>query len=93
MENFAAYTNWARQHPGTAVRFNLNGDLRKAFHAMVVADVLAYGPSSLPALAAWYNMGKHYKIVQGKGQPAIDVHGAVNIRAEQIEMMCFNQHP
>ena len=65
--NFAAYTEWSQQHPGTGMRFTLNGDLRKAFHAMVVADVLAYGPSSFPGLAAWYNPGKHYKVQSSRG--------------------------
>lgn len=48
---FAPFTAWAAAS-GVSMRLHLNGDLRAAFHAMVVADALLYGPSSLPRLAA-----------------------------------------
>merc|ERR1712166_431243 len=62
LEDLQAFQDWANETSGVAMRFHLNGDLRAAFHMMVVADVLVYGPSSFPALAADYNPGKHYQL-------------------------------
>lgn len=56
--------DWANETSGVAMRFHLNGDLRAAFHMMVVADVMVYGPSSFPALAADYNPVRVFPITR-----------------------------
>jgi hypothetical protein len=59
-EDFGAFARWAKAN-GIALRLSLNGDLRHAFHAMALADVLAFGPSSFPKLAALYNAGWQFE--------------------------------
>ena len=59
LENFSAFQAWAKANH-VAMRFHLNGDLRRAVHAMIVSDVLACGPSSFPGLAMQYQAGKQY---------------------------------
>lgn len=61
MADFDVYQKWAAANR-VGVRFHLNGDLRQAFHAMVQADVLAFGPSTFPALAGKFHDGTKYWI-------------------------------
>eukprot|EP01052_Picozoa_sp_SAG31_P015534 SAG31_NODE_1001_length_10455_cov_12.021727_8_plen_89_part_00 len=38
-EHFKAFYAWAKEK-GVAIRFHLNGDLRRAIHALIVSDVM-----------------------------------------------------
>ena len=42
-QHFAAFYAWAKAN-NVAIRFHLNGDLRKAIHAMIVSDVMVRIP-------------------------------------------------
>lgn len=80
-ENFARFTDWAAEN-GVAMRFHLNGDLRTAFHAMVVADVFVHGPSSLSGLAGQFSISKQFALgrtVHGRG--AVTVYPARGLAA------------
>eukprot|EP01052_Picozoa_sp_SAG31_P003782 SAG31_NODE_149_length_22476_cov_41.827189_9_plen_407_part_00 len=66
--SFAKFTDWAAEKVTeglpVSLDLNLNGDIRKVFHAFVVADAVANGPSSLAETAAMYSKGEKFYFPQ-----------------------------
>ena len=66
--DFVKYTEWAAAKAAAglpvSLDLNLNGDIRNVFHAMVMADAVANGPSSVAETAAMYTLGEKFYFPQ-----------------------------